>query len=102
MSEIDIRIARISEVAGKNHLHRWEMLRYGNNPEDIIIDMKARVEGDSASESLTLRLEVMYSYMRSMVRRPLLDYAVDVVFEIPGSADFSGGGEGVRSIVLPV
>lgn len=90
MSEIDIRIARISEVAGKTHLHRWEMLRYGNNPEDIIIDMKARVEGDSASESLTLRLEVMYSYMRSMVRRPLLDYAVDVVFEIPSIADYVG------------
>lgn len=94
MSEIDIRIARISEVAGKNHLHRWEMLRYGNNPEDIIIDMKARVEGDSASESLTLRLEVMYSYMRSMVRRPLLDYAVDVVFEIP-SIGFSSGRDRV-------
>lgn len=75
MSELDIRIVRISEVDGKHHIHRWEMLRYGNSPEEISVDLKACVEDDVASECLVLRLEALYTYMRSMVRRPLLDYA---------------------------
>ena len=92
MSELDIRIVRISEADCKHHIHRWEMLRYGNSPEEISVDLKSCVEDDVASECLVLRLEALYTYMRSMVRRSLLDYAVEVVFEIPSLAshvDFS-------------
>lgn len=59
------------------------MLRYGNNPADISVDLKASVDEDMASDRLSLRLGVVYTYMRSMVRRPLLDYNVEAVFEIP-------------------
>lgn len=101
VSELDIRISRISEVAGKCHLHRWEMLRYGNLQDDIIVDLKARIEEDNASDSLVLRLEAFYSYMRSMVRRPLLDYAVEVVFEIPSVADYVGFTPARDRVAIP-
>ncbi len=83
-SELDIRIVRISEVQGKSHVNRWEMLRYGNSPTDISVDLTANVGEDMALDQITLRLEVIYTYMRSMVRRPLLKSAVEAVFEIPG------------------
>lgn len=85
---MDICIERVAEVPGECHLSRWEMLRYGNHPEDIAVDLVARVEDDRVAERLALRVGVFYTYMRSMVRRPLLRQTVEVVFTIPSMEDF--------------
>ncbi len=87
-SELDIRLVKVAEVADHCHLNRWEILRYGNRAEDIAIDLNARVEADHASDMLTLRLEALYTYMRGMVKRPLLSHTVEAVFEIPSLAEY--------------
>lgn len=85
---MDICIERVAEVPGECHISRWEMLRYGNRPEDIAVDLLARLEDDRVAEQLALKVGVAYTYMRSMVKRPLLRHTVEVVFAIPSIEDF--------------
>lgn len=85
---MEICIERVAEIPGECHVSRWELLRYGNNPEDVVVDLVARLEDDRPAERLTLRMGVVYSYMRSMVRRRLLRHTVEVVFSIPSMDDF--------------
>lgn len=87
-SELDIRIVKIAELPGKCHINRWEMMRYGSNAEDVSVDLHARLDTDARADRLTLRLGAVYTYMRSMVKRPLLDYTVEAEFEIPNLEEY--------------
>lgn len=89
-SEMDIRIVKIAEQPGKCHINRWEMMRYGSAPGDISVDLHARLDTDARADRLTLTLGAVYSYMRSMVKRPLLDYTVEAEFEIPALEEYVG------------
>lgn len=73
----------MAEVSDRCHLYRWELLRIGNSPTDIDVRVHASLSEDHTDSRVTLHLEVTYSYMRTMIRRPLLQHAVDVEFEIP-------------------
>lgn len=87
-TELDIRIVKIADLPRQCHINRWEMLRYGAHPEDINVDVHARLDSDIASDRITLRLGTVYTYMRDMVKRPLLDYTVEAEFEIPNLNDY--------------
>lgn len=76
-------------------------MRYGNTPEDISVDLRARLEPDGASERLSLQVAVTYSYMRTMIKRPLLEHAVVAEFEIPGLADLLKMTPSREKIAIP-
>lgn len=100
-SELDIRIVKIAELPGKCHINRWEMMRYSSNPEDISVDLHARLDTDSSSDVITLRLGAVYTYMRAMVKRPLLDYTVEAEFEIPGIENFINFSQNREVVDIP-
>lgn len=58
-------------------------MRYGSNRGNVDVGLSARIERDASTDRLRLRLSAVYTYMREMVRRPLLEYAVEAEFEIP-------------------
>lgn len=85
---MDIRIARVADLPDHCHLNRWELLRYGSNPENIAVDLRASLDRDVPRERLALVLTATYTYMRGMIKRPLLEYAVVAEFEIPGMSAY--------------
>lgn len=100
-AEMDISIERISEVAADCRLYRWELMRYGNAPVNVAVSVKANIDEDMAFEQITLRLGVTYTYMRSMVKRPLLQHTVDAVFSIPSMAEYVDFTPGHDRIAIP-
>lgn len=87
-SDLDIRIVRINEVSRDTSFNRWEIHRLATHDAEIKVDLSARLEQVTPDEQILLHLEVIYTYMRGMVRRPLLRYAVESVYEIPGIDEF--------------
>lgn len=87
-AELDIRIIKIAELPSRCHINRWEMMRYGSASADVSVDLHARLDTDTRADRLILRLGAVYTYMRSMVKRPLLDYTVEAEFEIPGLEEY--------------
>lgn len=81
---MDIRIVNIAELPRLTHLNRWELLRYGSQPADIDVNLRTHLEQNLADSRVTLRVEVVYTYMRAMIKRPLLHLAAEAVFEIVG------------------
>lgn len=100
-SELDIRILKITEVPGKCHLNRWELMRYAGNENEISVDLHARVDIDSKVDCLSLRLGTVYTYLRSMVKRPLLDFTIEAQFEIPSIDDFVSFNDDHDKVDLP-
>lgn len=100
-SEINIQISKVAEVSDGCRLFRWELLRLGRHHADIDVRVHASLREDRAEEKILLRLEASYSYMRSMVRRPLLLHTVEVEFEIPEMAQVSVPVTNGEKISLP-
>lgn len=77
-------------------LHRWELLRFAQAREEAMacVRVKARVTSDTEQGLLILHLSTAYTWDRGMLRRRLLDYEIEVRFEVD---DFEGHfGRGPR------
>lgn len=79
---MDIRLAGVKEVTPLTRLYRWEMLRMATAPSQVKVGLKAKVDLIPAKNSIRLRLTAYYTRIRGMVRRPLLDMAVETEFEV--------------------
>lgn len=89
-SEIDIRIAGVREVPGRSRIDRLEIMRCTHGgifrtvrPEEITVGLSVRFD-TKGSDMLSVTATATYSCIRSMVKRRLLDYTVETLFEIPG------------------
>lgn len=91
----------MAELPEHCRLNRWELLRYGGNPAEIAVNLRASLEQDSSKERLSLKVAVDYSYMRDMVKRPLLEYAVEADFEIPGLARYVRFSTSREKVAIP-
>lgn len=79
---MNISLVGVDEVADRCRLHRLEMLRFGASGGTARVGLAARVTSDADRSLLKLRLAASYSWERGMLRRRLLDYEVDAVFEV--------------------
>lgn len=86
-SEYNIRIANVRELPDATSISRWEIMRYSGG--EISVTLKSKFTGGVEEDIVALRLEVIYSYMRGMMRHRLLRYSIAVDFEVPDAGAFS-------------
>ncbi|MCM1111035.1 MAG: hypothetical protein NC336_07505 [Clostridium sp.] len=89
--KLNIRLARMTELTDQSELHRWELLRYSGGEVHVGLDLKLQRR---SRDIVALTVAAHYTTVRSLVRRPLLDLAVESLFTVDGLsevADFSGG-----------
>lgn len=90
-TELDIRIKSVRELRRRCEVYRWELMLYNGSPIDLDIsaDFVRTEKGD-----LRLQIGAHYTCLRSMIVRRLLDYVIEVTFEVDGienCADISDG-----------
>lgn len=61
-------------------MHRWEILRYTGSTVDV--ELSTDFHLDQKRRTVTLQLGVHYSALRTQMIRRLLDYVIDVEFEV--------------------
>lgn len=77
-----LRVARIDELPSLSTFHRWSILRFRGEPVGVSLSTSYILGGDEAPGTLRLRVVAHYHTVRSQIIRPLLDYGIEVVFEI--------------------
>lgn len=95
--ELNIRIAQVKELTSTNTVNRWELMRYDGSP--ITVALHSRFHADPARHSVALQLTVSYYYYRSMMRHNLVDYPIEVSFELEPFHSLTTGTNG--EIALP-
>ncbi len=81
-TELDIRMVKVEEVESLTRLYRWEIFRLTGSASEVKVGLKVHLETIPRFQKVKLRLCATYTRERGMVLRPLLDYVVDVEFEI--------------------
>lgn len=100
--QIDIRLTKVREVTQLTHLYRWEMLRLASAGSQIKVGLKAKVDLLPEKGAIKLLLTAYYTRVRGMVRRPLLDFAVETEFEVDDfMRHFADAVSGERMMDLP-
>lgn len=78
--EINISLLSVNENRQLTAISRWEIYRHPvKEPVDIDISVKFLPLSDT---SIVLRLGILYTSTRALVRRPLIRYTVDATFEV--------------------
>lgn len=96
--QFSLRVARIDEIPAASRFHRWSILRFKGEPVGVTISTDFRLDPDRP-DILRLRLTAHYHTVRSQIIRPLLDYGIEVVFEV-GDLD-KMVSEGNHELLLP-
>lgn len=78
--DIDIRLAKISELPESSSFNRWEMFKYSGQPVDI--DLHTQFIPYTSLGLLNLVLGVTYTTTRNYLRHTLLRYDIELSFEI--------------------
>lgn len=78
--ELDLRLIELRENKRLTRIHRWEFMRF--NGSEVDVELSTDFNRDMAHRTITLRLGAHYSALRNQLRRRLLDYVIDVEFEI--------------------
>ena len=68
------------ELPSHNAINRWELMRYDGSP--ITVYIRSRFHAIPAGHSVALTLTAVYYYYRSQMRHNLVEYPVEVTFEI--------------------
>ncbi len=80
-ARFSLRVARIDEIPSLSAFHRWSILRAKDEP--VGVSLSTRFIIDPGHENLLhLRLIARYHTLRSQLIRPLIDYAIEVTFEV--------------------
>lgn len=79
-TEFNIRIANIRELTATNNISRWEMLRYCH--DGIAVSLKSRFIPNPDKKQISLVIGTCYTSLRNMLRRHILCYNIEVVFDI--------------------
>lgn len=99
---MDIRLTKVREVTSLTRLYRWEILRMASASSQVKVGLKAKVDLLPGDGAVRLLLTAYYTRVRGMVRRPLLDFAVETDFEVDDfDRHFSDAVNGERIIDLP-
>lgn len=100
--QIDIQLTKVREVTQLTRLYRWEMLRLASDGSQIKVGLKAKVDLLPEKCAIKLLLTAYYTRVRGMVRRPLLDFAVETEFEVDDfNRHFADAFSGERMMDLP-
>lgn len=91
--QFSLRVARIDEIPSQSTVHRWSILRFKGEPVGVTISTDFRLD-PSAPDILRLRLTAHYHTVRNQIIRPLLDYAIEVTFEVDGLPGLVSEGDG--------
>lgn len=79
--DFDIRITGAHEIRSATRMSRWEMIRHEPSPVDVTLKARFALRG---KDRLVFQLEARYTGVRALVRRELLNYAFETVFDIAG------------------
>lgn len=79
--QFSLRVARIDELPSVSRVHRWSILRFKGEPVGVTISTDYRLD-PAAPNILRLRLTAHYHTVRSQIIRPLLDYGIEIVYEV--------------------
>lgn len=101
-----LRIARINELPSQSRYHRWSLLRFRGEPIGVTLSTAYRLD-ETHPDRLFLRLTASYHTIRSQIIRPLLDYSIELTYEVgdlPALASESDGelllASGLLSLTL--
>lgn len=93
MEELDIKIKRVREMRKLSKVNRWELMLYSaGTPIDL--DISADFITVPGTPELRVRLGAHYTCLRAQIVRKMLDYVIEVSFdinEIGGRADITDG-----------
>lgn len=78
--ELDIRLLELRENKRLTKINRWEFMRFSGTEVDV--ELSTDFNRDRVHRTITLQLGAHYTALRSQIRRRLLDYVIDVEFEI--------------------
>lgn len=91
MEELDIKIKRVKEMRKLSSVNRWELMLYSaGTPIDL--DISADFITVPGTSELRVQLGAHYTCLRAQIVRKLLDYVIEVSFdvkEIGGKADIT-------------
>lgn len=90
--ELNIRIAQVRELSPHNALNRWELMRYDGSP--VTVALRSRFHAIPAKHSVALILTACYYYYRSQMRHNLVEYPMEVTFEIDPFTSLTSGNAG--------
>lgn len=76
-----LRVIRIDEIPSQSEFHRWSILRFKGEPVGVTLSTDFRLD-PKHPEILRLRLTAHYHTVRAQILRPLLDYTIEVVYEV--------------------
>lgn len=76
-----IKVVRIDEIPSLSAFHRWSILRFKGEPVGVTLSTDFRLDPERP-KILRLRLTAHYHTVRAQILRPLLDYAIEVVYEV--------------------
>ncbi len=96
--QFSLRVARIDELPSVSKFHRWSILRFKGEPVGVTISTDFSLDPTSPNQ-LRLRLTAHYHTVRSLIIRPLLDYGIEVVYEVSDLDKMASEGEG--ELLLP-
>lgn len=97
-SQFTLRVARIDECPEVSKFHRWSILRFKGEPVGVSISTDFRLDPSTPS-LLHLRLTAHYHTVRNQILRPLLDYGIEVVYEVSDLAEMASEADG--ELLLP-
>ncbi|MCM1029294.1 MAG: hypothetical protein NC342_06685 [Pseudoflavonifractor sp.] len=80
-TSFSLRVARIDELPSLSDFHRWSIIRFKGEPVGVNLSTRYIID-PSTPDMLRLRLVAHYHTVRSQIIRPLIDYAIEVVFEV--------------------
>lgn len=96
--QFSLRVAHIDEIPSESRVHRWSILRFKGEPIGVTISTDFRLD-PASPDILRLRLTAHYHTVRCQIIRPLLDYAIEVKFEVENLREMVS--EGDHELMLP-
>lgn len=91
-TELNIRVAKVREVPGQTAINRWELMRY--NGSGITVSLESKFHARPARHCVSLTVGTRYYYLRDQMRHNLLDYNIEVFFDISPYYSLSGDTPG--------
>lgn len=79
-TELNIRIAKIRELSDRNGINRWELMKYDRS--GITVTLESKFHARPARHCVSLIVGTHYRYMRNQLRHDLLQFYIEVFFDI--------------------
>lgn len=92
-ARFSLRVAHIDELPSLSAFHRWSILRAKDEPVGVSLSTRYIIDPNH-DNILKLRLVARYHTLRSQIIRPLIDYAIEVSFEVEDLASMASEKDG--------